>query len=74
MPLGPGNISVLDVEERGGVCWAKMLGRALLAKLHRGGVEIDPKIKNPEFGYFRWTMEPEGNKIELWEPPVADAT
>jgi hypothetical protein len=23
-----------------------------------------------EFGYFGWAMDPEGNRIELWEPPL----
>jgi len=23
-----------------------------------------------EFGKFGWVMDPEGNKVELWEPPA----
>lgn len=43
---------------------------ALLAQLRSEGVEIDPKPpEKSEFGYFAWLMDPEGNRIELWEPP-----
>jgi len=41
---------------------------ALLAQLRARGVEI---IKGPdadENGKFAWIMDPEGNKVELWEP------
>ena len=42
---------------------------ALLAALEREGVSIDPKRDNAEYGKFAWIYDPEGNKIELWEPP-----
>ncbi len=41
---------------------------ALLAHLRAGGVEI---IKGPDAddnGKFAWIMDPDGNKVELWEP------
>ncbi|MDB6040833.1 MAG: glyoxalase [Verrucomicrobiales bacterium] len=41
---------------------------ALLEQLHLEGVEIDPKRETGEFGKFAWIMDPEGNRIELWEP------
>jgi predicted enzyme related to lactoylglutathione lyase len=43
---------------------------ALLAQLRSEGVDVDPKTEKSEFGYFGWIMDPEGNRIELWEPPV----
>jgi len=43
---------------------------ALLAQLRTEGVEVDPKTEKSDFGYFGWIMDPEGNRIELWEPPV----
>ena len=43
----------------------------LLAKLKNDGVEVDERTEKSEFGYFGWAMDPEGNKIELWEPPMA---
>jgi catechol 2,3-dioxygenase-like lactoylglutathione lyase family enzyme len=43
---------------------------ALLAVLHAEGVEIDPKREEADYGKFAWIFDPEGNKIELWEPPA----
>ncbi len=40
----------------------------LLAQLRSEGVEVDEKIEEYEYGRFAWLMDPEGNKIELWEP------
>ena len=44
---------------------------ALLEKLRSEGVKVEEKTEKSEFGYFGWVMDPEGNKIELWEPPIA---
>ena len=44
---------------------------ALLAKLKAADIEIT----GPEYhenGAFAWIMDPEGNKIELWEPKLWD--
>ncbi len=41
----------------------------LLEQLRAEGVEVDPKVDESEFGKFSWVMDPEGNRIELWEPP-----
>jgi hypothetical protein len=27
------------------------------------------KTDDSEFGKFGWVMDPEGNKVELWQPP-----
>ena len=42
---------------------------ALLAALRAEGVMIDPKREDNDYGKFAWIVDPEGNKIELWEPP-----
>ena len=42
---------------------------ALLTQLRAAGVDVDSKTDRSEFGYFGWIMDPEGNRIELWEPP-----
>lgn len=42
---------------------------ALLETLRAEGVQIDPKRENYDYGRFAWIMDPEGNRIELWEPP-----
>jgi predicted enzyme related to lactoylglutathione lyase len=44
---------------------------ALLEALRAEGVEIDPKREDYDYGRFAWIMDPEGNRIELWEPPKA---
>ncbi len=41
---------------------------ALLARLGREGVKIDPKRMDESYGRFAWIYDPDGNKIELWEP------
>ncbi len=41
----------------------------LLKKLREEGVEVDDRIEEYEYGRFGWIMDPEGNRIELWEPP-----
>jgi catechol 2,3-dioxygenase-like lactoylglutathione lyase family enzyme len=43
------------------------LGR-LLSQLRQEGVKVDDKIDEEANGRFCWVMDPEGNRIELWEP------
>ncbi len=40
----------------------------LLSVLKKEGVEIVGEIETYPYGKFGWIMDPEGNKIELWEP------
>src|SRR5690242_19622832 len=40
----------------------------LLAVLRTEGCEVDSKTEESEFGKFGWVMDPEGNRVELWEP------
>lgn len=42
---------------------------ALLAQLRAEGCEVDAKVEESDYGKFGWVVDPEGNKIELWEPP-----
>jgi len=39
----------------------------MLEQLRRGGVKIE-KIEDAAYGRFAWIEDPEGNRIELWEP------
>lgn len=43
---------------------------ALLAALRTEGCNVIDKIEASEQGKFGWVIDPEGNKIELWEPPT----
>lgn len=42
---------------------------ALLAVLRSEGCDVDDKVEESEYGKFGWVMDPEGNRIELWQPP-----
>ena len=46
---------------------------ALLDLLRKEGVQVDDKVEEYEYGKFGWIMDPEGNRIELWEPPETPA-
>ena len=41
----------------------------LIDCLRAEGVEIDAKREDYDYGRFAWIYDPDGNKIELWEPP-----
>ncbi len=42
--------------------------KELLAVLKKEGVEIIGEMEEYDYGKFGWILDPEGNKIELWEP------
>jgi predicted enzyme related to lactoylglutathione lyase len=44
----------------------------LLAQLRAGGVEVVGGPESHENGKFAWIMDPDGNKVELWEPMIWD--
>jgi predicted enzyme related to lactoylglutathione lyase len=44
---------------------------ALLHALRSEGCDVDGKTDESEYGKFGWVMDPEGNRLELWEPPSA---
>jgi predicted enzyme related to lactoylglutathione lyase len=46
---------------------------ALLAQLRADGVTVVSGPESHENGKFAWIMDPEGNKVELWEPMLWDA-
>ena len=43
--------------------------RALLQVLRDEGCQVLDKFDESEYGKFGWVIDPEGNKVELWEPP-----
>ncbi|MDX1555827.1 MAG: VOC family protein [Xanthomonadales bacterium] len=45
---------------------------ALIEQLGAAGIEIQQGPEYHENGVFAWIMDPEGNKIELWEPKLWD--
>ena len=44
---------------------------ALLDALRAEGCAVQEEVQESEYGKFGWVMDPEGNKLELWEPPTA---
>jgi predicted enzyme related to lactoylglutathione lyase len=43
---------------------------ALLGALRAEGCTVLDTTDESEFGKFGWVIDPEGNKVELWEPPA----
>lgn len=42
----------------------------LLKLLREEGCAVDDKVDESEYGKFGWVTDPEGNRVELWEPPA----
>lgn len=42
---------------------------ALLGLLRAEGCHVLEKTDESEYGKFGWVIDPEGNKVELWQPP-----
>jgi len=47
--------------------------RAMMQRLRDEGCQVVDDVQESEFGAFGWVLDPEGNKIELWQSPVDDA-
>jgi predicted enzyme related to lactoylglutathione lyase len=43
-----------------------------LAQVVQGGAKLADPVQEHEYGRFGWFIDPEGNKVELWQPPAAD--
>jgi predicted enzyme related to lactoylglutathione lyase len=41
---------------------------ALVAALRAEGCQVLDKVEESEYGKFAWVIDPEGHKVELWEP------
>lgn len=39
-----------------------------LKQVEEGGAELIGGIERMEYGSFGWFIDPDGNKVELWEP------
>lgn len=44
----------------------------LLAALKAEGCNVEDRTEESEQGKFGWVIDPEGNKVELWEPPAGE--
>jgi len=45
---------------------------ALLKALREEGCNVLEKVDDSEYGKFGWVIDPEGNKVELWQPPAGE--
>jgi len=43
---------------------------ALVKVLKEEGCTVLEKVDESEYGKFAWVIDPEGNKVELWQPPT----
>ncbi len=46
---------------------------AMLAQLRAAGAWVSDKVDEADYGRFSWAADPEGNRFELWQPPVGRA-
>ena len=44
----------------------------VLDRLIDEGVTVDPKRESYDFGKFGWITDPEGNRVELWQPVATE--
>lgn len=44
---------------------------AALAAVRAGGAEVVDDIEEHDYGRFGWFTDPDGNRVELWQPPKA---
>lgn len=44
--------------------------KRVLKELRAEGVAVADKVEESEYGKFSWIMDPEGNRLELWQPPA----
>ncbi len=42
--------------------------RGVLEQLKAEGVQVDDRIEEYDYGRFGWITDPEGHRVELWEP------
>jgi predicted enzyme related to lactoylglutathione lyase len=45
---------------------------AMLGQLRAVGVPTDERVEESAHGRFGWATDPEGNRLELWQPPAGE--
>ena len=45
---------------------------AMLGQLRAAGVPTDERVEESGHGRFGWATDPEGNRLELWQPPTGE--
>ena len=42
----------------------------ILEQLRAAGVEVIDHVEESEYGRFGWAVDPDGNRLELWQPAL----
>ena len=45
--------------------------KGLIKVLREEGCQVLDEVSESDFGIFGWVIDPEGNKVELWQPPAS---
>ena len=45
---------------------------AALQRVEEGGAQVLEEREEHDFGRFGWFVDPDGNRVELWEPPEVE--
>lgn len=48
--------------------------RGALGQVREGGAQVVGEVEELEYGKFGWFIDPDGNKVELWEPPAGEGS
>ena len=67
----PGDTEYWPAEQQGMVNYRLRDLDAMLAQLRAAGAEVDERVEEQEFGRFGWAVDPEGNRLELWQPATS---
>jgi predicted enzyme related to lactoylglutathione lyase len=67
--LFPSNTNYFPIKKQFMINYRVRNLRNALDRLRGKGVRVEEKIEDSKYGKFGWIYDPEGNKIELWEPP-----
>ncbi len=68
--VGPGSEQLAQTQATYMVNYRVHDLHALVAALRAEGCQVLDKIDDSEYGKFAWVIDPEGNKVELWQAPA----
>jgi predicted enzyme related to lactoylglutathione lyase len=66
----PSKENIKDAPRTGKINYTVNSMSETLAHLKSKGVAIEKSEEYPGMGTFAWLKDPDGNSVELWEPPV----
>ena len=66
----PSKENIKDAPRTGKINYTVNSMSETIAHLKSKGVAIEKSEEYPGMGTFAWLKDPDGNSVELWEPPV----